>query len=152
MQLTQFTDYSLRVLIYTAARRERRCTVAEVARVFDVSQHHLVKVVHELQQLGYLETYRGRGGGFRLARDPERIGLGNVVRHTEETLAVVECFDGARDGCPLTKACGLKAALHEALTAFLTTLDRYSLADLVAEPKWLARVIALTPKEGRRSA
>lgn len=145
MQLNTFTDYALRVLIYTAARPEVRCTNEEVATAFGVSRHHLVKVVNELQHLGYIETVRGRSGGFRLARLPERINLGEVVRRTEGTLAVVECFDREQNTCPLTRACGLKGVLAEAMGAFLKVLDRYSLADLVARPQWMAAVLALTP-------
>lgn len=145
MQLNIFSDYALRVLIYAAARPNVRCTCEEVATAFGVSRHHLVKVVNGLEHLGYLETVRGRSGGFHLAHAPERIIIGEVVRRTEGTLAVVECFDRETNTCPLTRACGLKGALAEAVEAFLGVLDQYSLADLVAKPQWLAGVIALTP-------
>jgi len=145
MQLNRFTDYAFRVLIYTAVHRDERCTSEAIATAFGISRHHLVKVVNELQHLGYLETSRGRTGGFRLARAPARIRLGDVVRGTEGTLAVVECFDQKVNMCPLTRACGLKGVLGEAFEAFFAVLDRYSLADLVAEPQWGARVIGLTP-------
>lgn len=145
MQLNAFTDYALRVLVYAAVRDGERCTSEDVASAFGVSRHHLVKVVNELQHLGYVETIRGRTGGFRLARAPEHIGLGDVVRRTEGTLALVECFDPETNTCPLTSACGLKHALSEAADAFLAVLDRYSLADLVARPRWAERVIALVP-------
>lgn len=139
MQLNDFTDYSLRVLIYAAARPGRQCATAEVAEAFAISRHHVVKVVHTLQRLGYLETTRGRGGGFRLARAPEQIGLGDVIRATEGTLALVECFDREASTCPLTPACGLKRALGEAFDAFFATLDRWSLADAIGQPRWAAR-------------
>ena len=150
MQINDFTDYSLRVLMYTAVHTDRRCTVDEVASAFGISRHHLVKVVHGLRRIGYLETHRGRTGGFRLARAPEQTRLGEVVRRTEGTLAVVECFDPRTNSCPLTRACGLKGALREALDAFLAVLDRHTLADLVAEPRWAARVVAVAPS-GRRT-
>lgn len=146
MQLNDFTDYSLRVLVYAAAHPERSCATADVADAFGISRHHVVKVVHSLQQLGYIRTMRGRHGGFRLALAPEQICLGDVVRRTEGTLRLVECFDRERSACPLTPACGLKRALGEAFDAFFGTLDRWSLADIIGQPRWAARVRLLQPK------
>ncbi len=143
MQLTSFSDYALRVLIYAAVHPEARCLTADVATAFGISRHHVVKVVNGLQHLGYLDTTRGREGGFALAREPQRISVGEVVRQTEGTMALVECFDRDTNTCPLARACGLKGVLSEAFDAFLAVLDRYSLADLVAEPRWVARVMAL---------
>jgi Rrf2 family nitric oxide-sensitive transcriptional repressor len=140
MQLNSFTDYSLRVLIYAAVHRGERCLTADVASAFGISRHHVVKVVHRLQALGYLETTRGRTGGFRLAQPPEDILVGDVVRRTEGSLALVECFARGTNTCPLTPACGLQAALHAAFDAFFDTLNRSSLADLVARPHWTSRV------------
>jgi Rrf2 family nitric oxide-sensitive transcriptional repressor len=148
MQLTSFTDYALRVLIYAAARPGQRILTTDVATAFGISRHHVVKVVNELQHLGYLSTVRGRTGGFMLARDAALIQLGEVVRRTEGTLALVECFDGTTNTCPLSRACGLKGALRKAFDAFLTVLDGYSLADLVSEPQWVARLIAIQPHSG----
>ncbi len=147
MQLNLFTDYALRVLVHTAARPDRRGTSAEVAEAFGISRHHVVKVVNELQHLGYLETTRGRTGGFTLARRPQDIRLGDVVRQTEGHLRLVECFDPVTSTCPLTPACGLKSALGEAIDAFFAVLDRYSLADLVARPQWADRLITLTRRD-----
>ena len=146
MQLTLFTDYALRVLIYATVRPESRCLTTDVATAFGISRHHAVKVVNELQHLGYLDTTRGREGGFALAIPPHRIRVGEVVRRTEGTMTLVECFDPATNTCPLTRACGLKGVLGEAFDAFLAVLDRYSLADLVAEPRWVTRVMALHPR------
>jgi Rrf2 family nitric oxide-sensitive transcriptional repressor len=146
MQLTSFTDYALRVLIYAAVRSESRCLTTDVATAFGVSRHHVVKVVNELQHLGYLDTTRGRDGGFALATPPDRIRIGEVVRRTEGTMTLVECFDRDTNTCPLTRACGLKGVLSEAFDAFLVVLDRYSLADLIAEPRWVARVLTLQPR------
>jgi Rrf2 family nitric oxide-sensitive transcriptional repressor len=143
MQLNAFTDYSLRVLIYAAVHRDRRCVTAEVASAFGISRHHVTKVVHTLQRLGYIETTRGRLGGFMLAGAPEDILIGDVVRRTEGTLAIVECFDRRVNTCPLTRACGLERGLREALAAFFRVLDRYSLADFVHEPRWTSRVLTL---------
>ena len=146
MQLTSFTDYALRVLIYTAVRPEMRCLTTDVAAAFGISRHHVVKVVNKLQHLGYLDTTRGHAGGFALATQPDRIRIGEVVRRTEGTMTLVECFDRDANTCPLTRACGLKGALREAFGAFLAVLDRYSLADLVAEPQWVVRIMALHPR------
>jgi Rrf2 family nitric oxide-sensitive transcriptional repressor len=132
VQLTRYSDYSLRVLIYLALDPERLATIAEVARRYDVSRAHLTKVVHRLGQRGFVETLRGRRGGFRLARPPEEIRVGDVVRATEESLALVDCFDEARSRCAIGPACGLRPVLDEALAAFLAVLDRHTLADLVA--------------------
>lgn len=146
MQLSYFSDYALRVLIYAAARPGQRCVTTDVATAFAISRHHVVKVVNELQHLGYLDTTRGRAGGFALARAPERIGVGEVIRRTEGVTTLVECFDRDTNTCPLARACGLKGVLGEALDAFLAVLDRHSLADLVAEPRWVARVTAIQPR------
>jgi Rrf2 family nitric oxide-sensitive transcriptional repressor len=144
MQLNRFTDYACRALMYAAVHDGERCTVDDIAAAFAVSRHHLVKVVNELQHLGYLETRRGRSGGLKLARLPADIRLGTLVRQTEASLALVECFE--RDTtCPLNPACRLQGVLREATEAFLDVLDRYSLADLVAQPRHRSRVIALLP-------
>jgi Rrf2 family nitric oxide-sensitive transcriptional repressor len=106
MQLSSFTDYALRILIYAAARPEQRCLTADVASAYGISRHHVVKVVNELQHLGFIETTRGRSGGFTLARSPEDIRVGDVVRRTESSLLVV-CFDRHTNTWPLAQACGL---------------------------------------------
>ncbi len=132
MQLTRYSDYALRVLIYLAVEPERRATIDEIARSYGISKTHLMKVVHQLGLRGFVETLRGRGGGLRLARAPHEISVGEVVRATEENLALTECFDAATSACVIESACGLRGVLDEALGAFLDVLDRYTLADLVA--------------------
>ena len=149
MQLTYFTDYALRVLIYAAVRPGSRCLTSDVATAFGVSRHHVVKVVNELRHLGYLDTTRGRAGGFALARQADRIRIGEVVRRTEGSMALVECFSRDMNTCPLSPACGLKGVLREAFDAFLAVLDRATLADLVAEPRWVTQVVALHPRSAR---
>ena len=134
------------MLIYAAVRSESRCLTANVAKSFGISRHHVVKIVNELQHLGYLDTTRGRDGGFQLATPPECIRLGDVVRRTESTMTLVECFDSGTNTCPLAPACGLKGILGEAFEAFLNVLDGHSLADLIAEPRWVARVAMLQPR------
>ena len=146
MQLNAFTDYALRVLVYAAARPDERCLTSDVASAFGISRHHMVKVVNGLQHLGYIETTRGRTGGFTLARPPEDIRVGDVVRRTESAMVIVECFDRHTNTCPLAQACGLKGALAEAFTAFLAALDRYSIADMVARPRWASTLLTLAPQ------
>ncbi|HTM02097.1 MAG TPA: Rrf2 family transcriptional regulator [Vicinamibacterales bacterium] len=146
MQLNAFTDYALRVLVYAAARPDQRCLTGDVASAFGISRHHVVKVVNGLQHLGYIETTRGRTGGFTLARSPEDIRVGDVVRRTESAMVIVECFDRHTNTCPLAHACGLKGALAEAFRAFLATLDRYSIADMVARPRWASTLLTLAPQ------
>lgn len=133
MQLTQFTDYSLRVLMYLAYRMDELCTIAEIAADHGISEHHLTKVVHRLARLGYIETLRGRGGGLRLARPPERICVGAVVRNVEETLAPAECLVAEQHSdCRLLPSCRLQFVLRDAQQAFLQHLDGFTLHDLLS--------------------
>lgn len=144
MRLTTFTDYSLRVLIYVAAHPSGRATIAETARAFGVSEHHLTKVVQLLGREGFLVNVRGRGGGFELGREPARIVLGAVVRATEEVVPA-ECFDAASSQCTVVPACKLRHVLAEAVDAFHHTLDLYTLADLVANRNALRRLMFHPP-------
>ena len=129
MRLTKSTDYALRVLLYAAAHPERRVSTEEISSAFGISLHNLGKVVNQLGRGGWLDLKRGRGGGLTLGRPPEQIGIGAVVRDIEPDLFIVECFDRARNTCPIVPACGLIRPLAEARSAFLATLDRYTLAD-----------------------
>lgn len=151
MRLTTFSDYSLRVLMYLAVHRERLATIGEIARAYGVSENHLVKVVHHLAQHGYVETVRGKGGGMRLARRPEQITVGEVVRGTEESLALVECFDGVTSVCRIAPACRLKGVLARAVDAFFATLDGCTLADLVVSRPRLARILVLPEARPQRA-
>lgn len=130
MRLSLFTDYSLRVLMF-AALKDGSFSLSEVAEAYDISRHHLVKVVNYLAKLGYLETRRGRGGGISLAMQPEDIRIGMVVRRTEDTPFIVECFDKQHNTCPINGSCRLKGALAQAVNAFYETLDHHTLRDLV---------------------
>jgi Rrf2 family transcriptional regulator, nitric oxide-sensitive transcriptional repressor len=133
MRLTVQSDYSLRVLIFVATKQGELATIPEIASAYGISRAHLMKVVHQLGKLGYLETVRGRGGGFRLGKPPSDIGIGAVVKATEETLALVPCLaHAAAEGCRIDGACRLKGMLSEALSAFFAVLDRYTLADIVS--------------------
>ena len=131
MELSRFTDYSLRVLIYAAAREGQKVTLAELTRAYRISQHHLVKIVHYLGKEGFLRNQRGRTGGILLGREPGEIRVGDVVRSTETHTDLVECFNPANDTCRLTPACKLKGVLQEARAAFFSVLDSYTLDDLV---------------------
>ena len=141
MQLTYYTDYSLRVLMYLAIHRERMVNIAEVAERYGISRNHLVKVVHNLARAGFITSYRGKGGGIRLARDPERINIGAVVRYTEGPSKPVECFDAARNHCVLANVCGLAPVVAEACESFFATLERYTLRDLLKSRARLARIL-----------
>ena len=133
MRLTQWTDYTLRVLMYCAAARERPAavTITEVAEAYGISRSHLTKIVQQLGATGLLETTRGRGGGIRLVLAPQDINLGAVVRATETDFHLVECFDPQTNQCTLTPVCGLRGILAQAMQAFLRVLDSYTLADLM---------------------
>ncbi|HHJ39521.1 MAG: hypothetical protein AXA67_09400 [Methylothermaceae bacteria B42] len=135
MQLTRFTDYAFRLLMYLAQQPERDATISEVAGYFGISRHHLVKVVNHLGRCGFIETSRGKGGGLKLSQNPAAISLGDVIRKMEPNLALVECrqADYKNGDCRLQSACVLNSILDEALEAFLNTLDRYSLADAVRQ-------------------
>ena len=143
MQLSTYSDYSVRVLMQTALRHPARVTVDEVAGPFDISRHHLVKVVHDLGRNGYLTTHRGVGGGFTLGRPPAGIRLGDIVRLGEESDKVIECMDGTKRGCRLLPSCRLKGVLDEAADAFFAVLDSYSLADLVKQPAKMKMVLGI---------
>ncbi len=140
MRLTTFTDYSLRVLIYVAARPATRATIGEIATSFGISEHHLTKVVHSLGKSGFLVNVRGRGGGLTLARPPREINVGAVVRATEGAAQPAECF--APDSqCTIASVCKLRGVLNEAVDAFYGILDRYTLDDLVRNRAPLSRVM-----------
>jgi Rrf2 family transcriptional regulator, nitric oxide-sensitive transcriptional repressor len=146
MHLTRHSDYSLRVLIFLAAKRDELGTIPEIANAYGISRAHLMKVVQTLAELGYIKTVRGRGGGLSLGMAPDAIRIGALIRRTEESLDLVDCFSsgkGART-CRITPACKLKGILAEALQAFFRKLDEYTLADIVegrAAP--LRRLLAL---------
>lgn len=131
MQLTVHTDYALRVLLYLAHFPDRRAGTEEISRAYGISKNHLVRVVQTLGEAGFVEVTVGRSGGVALARAPETIRLGEVIRATEASFRLVECHDKASNTCPIVPVCGLRGLLDSALEAFLGELDRYTLADLV---------------------
>lgn len=129
MQLTLFSDYSLRILLYLTMHRGRRVALPEISTAYGISQNHLVKVVQRLIEQGWVESVRGRGGGLSLAREPADINVASVVRMTEPHMNLVECFDSKTNTCPIDLACGLKKVLLRAREAFLKELEQHTLAD-----------------------
>ena len=134
MQLTVHTDYALRVLLYLSHFPDRRVGTEEISVAYGISKNHLVRVVQTLAEGDFVHAAVGRGGGVWLKRDPKEIKLGDVVRATEASFRLVECHDVENNRCPIVPVCGLKSLLDSALAAFLSELDRYTLADLV-KPK-----------------
>lgn len=134
MRLTNFSDFSLRLLMYAASRGDRLITIEEASEVYHISRAHLMKIANTLTRAGYLKAVRGRSGGLALARPPHEINLGEVIRTTEPDFALVECF-GPDNDCIITRHCRLRGILHEGLDAFNAVLDRYTLADLMLRPK-----------------
>lgn len=145
MRLTTFSDYTLRVLIYVGVYDERLSTIKDIAAAYQISENHLMKVVHYLAQCGYIETVRGKGGGMRLARAPEAINIGELVRGTEDSLNLVECFDRKTSDCRIQSACVLQAVVGRALEAFLGVLDRCTLADLLVNKPKLTKALTFFP-------
>lgn len=133
MQLTSFTDYALRVLMYLAARPGQTSSVKEISGYYGISRNHLVKVVHRLSQLGYIETSKGKGGGVELAAGTTELCLGDLIAELEPHMKMVECFDVQTNTCRITDSCQLKHYLFEATQSFVETMNRYTLADLVAQ-------------------
>lgn len=127
MRLTRYTDYAIRVLLFLGSQPDRLCSIAEIAGAYAISQNHLMKVVNDLVNAGYLQSVRGRSGGIRLARPPGEINIGALVRHTEDDFDLVGCST-----CIIAPACGLTCVLDEALGAFMAVLDRHSLADVLS--------------------
>ncbi|MCC7285693.1 MAG: Rrf2 family transcriptional regulator [Burkholderiaceae bacterium] len=130
MRLAEFTDYSLRVLMYCAQHPEQLVTIGELAEHHRLSKNHLMKVVNDLARQGVLHTTRGRGGGLRLGKDPADIRVGDVVRAAESDFRLVECFDASTDRCTLTPSCRLKHVFDAALRAYFAQLDATTLADI----------------------
>ena len=150
VRLTVYTDYALRVLMFLALKEDRLATIAEIAESYDISKNHLMKVAHQLGVAGYVETVRGRGGGLRLAKPIEAIGLGEVVRYTEPDMAIVSCFEPVDAPCAIRPACVLRRALKKAREAFVEVLDGYTLEDLVQPRARLAGLLGISAGDALR--
>ncbi|HMV44124.1 MAG TPA: Rrf2 family transcriptional regulator [Leptospiraceae bacterium] len=129
MQLTNYTDYSLRVLIFLSIHSDRKVTIKEISSTYKISKNHLVKVVHKLSTLGYLNTTSGVKGGITLAMTPNKINLADIIKKIEPSFHIVECFNPQGD-CVIHPVCELKSILNKALQAFLKSIDQYTLADI----------------------
>ncbi|PCH97047.1 MAG: Rrf2 family transcriptional regulator [Rhodobacteraceae bacterium] len=142
MKLTSYTNYALRSLQLAALKSPELVRVDDVARIHGLARPHIVKIVHALGKAGYLETVRGRGGGFRLGQPADKITVGNVVRLTEGPLDVVECFNPEKNTCPLIGICKLSRKIQEATQAFMAVLDDLTIADISANKGQLMERIA----------
>ena len=146
MRLTDYTDYSLRVLLYLAVRRDGLSTIQEISEAYGISRNHLMKVVQQLGELGWVKTIRGRNGGLQLAEHTSALTIGEVVRATESDFALVGCFpneQGERRACVITPQCRLRGALEAARDAFLVELDRYTIGEVAAPRSQLAALLGL---------
>jgi len=150
MRLTSFSDYTLRTLMYLGLRPDVLCTIDEIAGTFNISANHLTKVVQQAAQAGEIQTIRGQGGGMRLARAPETINIGTVLRRTEPDLQIAPCF-GSDAACCIQPACVLQGALGEALAAFMAVLDGLTLADLIRPKRRLLDLLLLEPDGAHRA-
>lgn len=130
MQLTQFTDYSLRALIFIATQHET-VTINEIAAAYDIKKNHLTKIIHNLAKLGMVKTLRGKNGGIALACPAESLNLKEIIAQLESHFDLVPCFNREKQNCCIAPVCRLKGILHDAMHAFLDVLAQYTLADIV---------------------
>ncbi len=132
MQLTVFTDYGLRSLMYLAANPDKICSVREISEHYGISRNHLVKVVHRLAQLGYITSTKGKGGGIKLAKKSSTLKLGDLIQKLEPNMDLVECFDMKTNTCKVVSQCRLKHYLADANKVFIKTMNQHTLDDAVA--------------------
>jgi len=147
MRLTVQTDFALRTLMFLSVS-EGHQTIDMIARHYGISKNHLMKVAQRLVAEGYAESQRGRGGGLALARAPEALNLGAIVRKFEDVGAFVECFDPVTNQCAATPACGLKHILAGGVVAFLAHLDQFTVADLVTDRTLFAKALGMVAGAG----
>lgn len=149
MRLTRQTNYAIRILMYCAANDGQLSRIPEIAASYSVSELFLFKILQPLVEAKLVETVRGRNGGVRLGRAADQISLFDVVRVTEESFAMAECFENDATECPLVDSCNLNAALREALDAFLNVLMKHSIADMARDRgnmRALLNIDALPPR------
>lgn len=137
MQLTQFTDYGLRSLMYLASQEGRLCSVREISEHYNISRNHLVKIIHHLAQIGYITSTKGKGGGIRLSHNPNEILIGDIVSALEPNMDLVECFNSKDNTCTIVIACRLKHFLADAKKSFIHSLNQHTLSDAISDKKLL---------------
>lgn len=147
MRITAYSNYALRTLMYSALKGDELSRVKDIAEAYNISKAHLVKCVHQLGQWGYLDNYRGRNGGFKLAKAPGDITVGEILRKTEDGFDLVECFVPATSTCPLTGLCELSLTFKKALAAFLEVVDDVTVEDLIVGRKDLMQALDLMKQE-----
>jgi Rrf2 family nitric oxide-sensitive transcriptional repressor len=140
MHLTTFSDYTMRVMMYLGLQHGQLVTISDIAQAYNISENHLMKVVHHLAQHGYIETVRGKGGGLRLVREPDTISIGEMIRSSEGDTGLLPCLD-TNGTCCIQPSCKLMGILREAQVALFTVLDKYTLADLLQQEGPLARIL-----------
>lgn len=131
MQLTSYTDYSLRALLYLGTHQDRLVTISEISEYHSISRNHVMKVIHNLGKMGLIQTIRGKSGGIRLALKPEEIVIADVVRQTEPHMNIQECFSRETNTCPLIDRCKLTGVLYQARQGFMKALEERRLADIL---------------------
>ncbi|WP_129688007.1 RrF2 family transcriptional regulator [Gottfriedia acidiceleris] len=147
MRLTNYSDYSLRVLIFLSSEpHEKLVNIKDIAEAYDISKNHLMKIIYNLGKMGYIETIRGRNGGIRLAKLPSELNIGEIIRKTEEDFNIVECFEHGNT-CVITPVCSLKHVFNKALEQFLQVLDQYTLDDIVKNNAMLKDYLSINKKE-----
>lgn len=144
MNLKKYTDYGLRVLIFTGMKKEGElASIKEISSVYNISTHHLGKIVHQLTKLELVESIRGRNGGIQLAKPADEMNVGRIVRMLESDFTILECFDKETNHCVISPGCTLKHALNKALQAFFKVLDEYTIADLIHNEEELRQLMGL---------
>lgn len=143
MQLTQFTDYSLRALIYIALKNES-CTIKDINEAYGISQNHMMKIIHNLAKMGLIKTSRGKNGGITFAKGAETINLGELIQQLEPHFDLVPCFNQSKANCCIAPACRLKSILHQANLAFMQVLTQYTLADVLKNKSDLSSLLGIS--------
>ncbi|MBB5571529.1 MULTISPECIES: iron-responsive transcriptional regulator RirA [Rhizobium] len=152
MRLTKQTNYAVRMLMYCAANDGHLSRIPEIAKAYGVSELFLFKILQPLTKAGLVETVRGRNGGVRLGKPAASISLFDVVKVTEDSFAMAECFEEGVVECPLVDSCGLNSALRKALNAFFDVLTEYSIDDLVKARPQINFLLGLTENDHRAIA
>lgn len=142
MNITTFSDYTLRILIYLAAHKGEKVTADKIAKAYGISFHHVAKAAQWLAREGYIKSDRGRAGGISLNKAAVEINIGSIMRATEEDTVLVDCMRDCGGSCNISPVCGLKLALAKAQNAFYQTLEGYTLADVTAQKSMLAELLA----------